>query len=167
MENAGKTTIVDFLTKETYIIPRSLPMTQPTKGVERSTLQFQDKIVSVWDFGGQELYRNEYMAQPELYFSEVSVVYYVVDVQDRGRSISSQMYFTGMIQLLRKFSPKVKIVFLFHKSDPKYDTSILHIKDQFLTYIDIKLKKLKLAYEAHETSIFMPESILTAFKIEE
>ena len=55
----------------------------PTKNIERTTLV--EKNVVVWDFGGQETYRNEYLADPESYLSSISYAFYVVDVQDYYR----------------------------------------------------------------------------------
>lgn len=166
MENAGKTTIVDFLTKETYFIPESAPMYKPTIGVSHSSLLLADKIISVWDFGGQEAYRNEYMKHPELYFTEVSTIYYVVDVQDQVKIISSTMYFKGIIQVLRTVSPNAKLKFLFHKSDPGFDTTKLSLKKRILDAVEPALKAFNLAYEIYDTSIFIPESILSAFEKE-
>ena len=94
MENAGKTTVVDILTKATGDAPSYPPDMYPTKSVERRTLS--KKNATIWDFGGQELYRNEYLANPESYFHEITSFYYVIDVQDYYRLFASYMYFMAV-----------------------------------------------------------------------
>ena len=69
MENAGKTTIVDLLTKETEKVPEKPPDMNPTKGVERRSL-FQKNIM-IWDFGGQESFRKEYLVNSVKYFHSI------------------------------------------------------------------------------------------------
>jgi len=56
LENAGKSTIVDVLAQKIRYNQLTPPDMYPTKNVERTTLS--EKNVVVWDFGGQEIYRN-------------------------------------------------------------------------------------------------------------
>ena len=74
MENAGKSTIVDVLTQNIETTPDSPPDMHPTKGVKRS----MQNNTMVWDFGGQELYRNEYLADPDSYLRSIAFTYFVV-----------------------------------------------------------------------------------------
>ena len=83
LENAGKTTIVDVLADKIRENQLSPPHMYPTKNVERRT--FSEKNVVVWDFGGQELYRNEALNNPESYLGSISYAYYVVDIHDYYR----------------------------------------------------------------------------------
>ena len=100
MENAGKTTILDILTGKINEISDKPPSMNPTIGVERSTILFFEKETKVWDFGGQETYRNEYLSNPEKYFHTISFFYYVVDIQDYYMLVSSVMYFRGIFNLI-------------------------------------------------------------------
>ncbi|MHA1745350.1 MAG: ADP-ribosylation factor-like protein [Promethearchaeota archaeon] len=160
MENAGKSTIVDVLAQKIETTPDSPPDMHPTKGVKRSTLQ---NNTMVWDFGGQELYRNEHLADPEAYLCSISVVYYVVDVQDYYRHYSSLMYFMAVYPILEKHSPDAEIVFLFHKVDPTFKMNKKKLKGKFLESIEPYLKKRDKTFGSFDTSIFDLNSIKTAF----
>lgn len=161
MENAGKTTIVDVLTHKIENAPLHPPDMYPTKGVERRNLIKKNTVV--WDFGGQELYRNEYLADAESYLSSISFVYYVADVQDYYRLYSSIMYFTGVFQKILKYSPDAEIIFLFHKMDPNYDPSIKNLKGKFLESVESFLEVYEKPLEMYDTTIFDLNSIKTAF----
>ncbi|GAF76870.1 unnamed protein product [marine sediment metagenome] len=161
MENAGKTTIVDILTKATGDAPEYPPDMYPTKGVERRTLS--KKNAAIWDFGGQELYRNEYLANPESYFHKITFFYYVIDVQDYYRLFASYMYFMAVFQLIIKFSPDAKIFFLFHKMDPNFDANKKNLKQKFLEHIEPFLEAHNMSFIMYDTTIFNLNSLRTAF----
>jgi hypothetical protein len=135
----------------------------PTKGIERSTLLFFEKETRVWDFGGQESYRNEYLLNPEKYFHTISFFYYVVDIQDYYRLIPSVMYFKGVLNLIKKYSPDAKIIFLFHKMDPECNPDERNLKEKFLERVEPDLKLANTPYITYDTTVFDIHSIKTAF----
>jgi GTPase SAR1 family protein len=161
MENAGKTTIVDLLAQATAEVPVKSPDMNPTRSVERRSL-FQKNII-IWDFGGQETYRNEYMLNPDKYFHSVSFFYYVVDIQDYYRIASSSMYFMGIFNLIKKHSPDAKIVFLFHKNDPGFDANQKNLKSKFLGVVEPFIQADNKTFTMYDTTIFNLNSIRTAF----
>jgi small GTP-binding protein len=164
MENAGKSTIVRYLQITSYEEPDKPPDMNPTKNIARTEIE-QNNIV-VWDFGGQEKYRNEYLENPETYFHEVSYFYYVVDVQDYYRLFSSTMYFMAIFNVIKRYSPEAKIVFLFHKWDPDYDPSTKNLKEKFLEKVESLLQKRGSSFLMFDTSIFTPNTIRSAFNLE-
>ncbi|MHA1986028.1 MAG: ADP-ribosylation factor-like protein [Promethearchaeota archaeon] len=164
LENAGKTTIVDLLKQRTEVTLRKPPDMYPTKGVERRSL-FQGSIM-VWDLGGQEVYRNEYLMNPESYFKEISFCYYVIDVQDYYRLAPSTMYFMGAFNLIKKYSPDARIVLLFHKMDPNFNPNIRNLRDKFLEKIEPFLLSNDTSLISYETTIFDLNTIKTAFSQE-
>ena len=164
MENAGKTTIVKYLKIKSDEIPDKPPDMTPTKNVARSTIPKGNYIV--WDFGGQEKYRNEYLENPEAYFHSVSYFYYVVDVQDYYRLFSSTMYFMAILNVITKYSPQARIIILFHKWDPDFDPNTKNLKVKFLEKVEPTLKKRNIPFMMFDTSIFTPNTIKSAFNIE-
>jgi len=166
MENAGKTTILDVLTGKIKETPNKPPSMNPTKGVERNTILFFQKETKVWDLGGQETYRNEYLSNPEKYFHTISFFYYVVDIQDYYRLVSSVMYFRGIFNLIKKYNPDAKVVFLFHKTDPDYTPDERNLKGKFLEKIEPDLKLSNTQYIMYDTTIFDIKSIKIAFGLE-
>jgi len=166
MENAGKTTILDALTGKIKETPNKPPSMNPTKGVERSTILFFQKETMVWDLGGQETYRNEYLSNPEKYFHTISFFFYVVDIQDYYRLVPSVMYFKGIFNLIKKYSPDAKLIFLFHKTDPDYIPDERNLKSKFLEKIEPGLKLANTLYIMYDTTIFDIKSINIAFGLE-
>lgn len=163
MENAGKTTILDILTQETDEIPDKPPIMNPTKGIERNPVTLFQKKAVIWDFGGQETYRNEYLANPEKYFHTIKFFYYVIDIQDYYRLVPSVMYFTGVFNKIRKYSPDARIIFVFHKMDPGYDPNVKNLKVKFLDKVEPLLEEQFASYLMFDTTIFNLSSIKTAF----
>ena len=161
MENAGKSTIVDVLIQKIENTPLTPPDMSPTKSVERSPLI--ENISVVWDFGGQELYRNEYLADPESYLRFISYTYYVVDVQDYYRFYAAVMYFMAVFPTIITNSPNTEIFFLFHKMDPNFDPNFKNLKKKFLQNVEPYLKTHKIPFVIYNTSIFDLNSIKTAF----
>ena len=166
MENAGKTTILDVLTGKIRETPNKPPSMNPTKGVERSTILFFQKETKVWDLGGQETYRNEYLSNPEKYFHTISFFFFVVDIQDYYRLVPSVMYFQGIFNLIKKYSPDAKLIFLFHKTDPDYIPDERNLKGKFLEKIEPGLKLANTLYIMYDTTIFDIKSIKIAFGLE-
>jgi small GTP-binding protein len=163
MENAGKTTILNILTKETNKVPNRPPIMTPTKSVERKFITLFEKRTVIWDFGGQETYRNEYLANPERYFHSIALFYYVIDIQDYYRFIPSVMYFTGVFNKIKTYSPNARIIFVFHKMDPGYDPNVKKLKIKFLEKVEPLLREHLTSYLIFDTTIFDLSSIDTAF----
>jgi GTPase SAR1 family protein len=163
MENAGKTTILNILEQESDEVLVKPPIMNPTKGVKRNPLTLFQKKTVVWDFGGQETYRNDYLAHPDKYFHSIKFFYYVVDIQDYYRLIPSVMYFTGVFNKIKNYSPDAKIIFVFHKMDPGYDPNVKNLKLQFLDKVEPLLEEEFASYLMFDTTIFDLSSIRTAF----
>ena len=161
LENAGKSTIVDVLTQKIRYNQLTPPDMYPTKNIERTTLS--EKNVVVWDFGGQEIYRNEYLADPETYLRSISSAYYVADVQDYYRLFLSVMYFMTVFPIIVKNSPEAEICILFHKMDPTFDASKKNLKKKFLDKIESFIQGHKKSIGIFDTTIFEINSIKTAF----
>ena len=162
MENAGKTTIVNIIQKAVNVPIKHPPQMEPTKGVERKFFTLFNKKVAVWDFGGQETYRNEYVANPDKYFHAISLFYYVVDVQDPYRIFPSAMYFTGVYNLIKKHSPLAKIILLFHKMDPAFDLYLKNLKKDFLERIETTIN-YEIKINIYDTTIFKLDIIRAPF----
>ena len=163
MENAGKSTIVDFLTKGIDSVPKKPPDMHPTKNIEKKKILLNEKDIIVWDFGGQQMYRQDYMNNPDKYFHSISYFYYVVDIQDYYRVMSSSMYFSGILQIIKKYSPPAEIIVLFHKTDPDFDPNIKNVKQQFLKLTERVFKAIKTEITSLDTTIFDLNTINTAF----
>ena len=102
IDNAGKTSIIKTLAQEFYQIEGLLP----TQNVERSIFDFLGKELIFWDFGGQTLYREKYLENPERHFDDISKCFYVLDVQDANSIEDSIKYFEACYTHIYAFSPE-------------------------------------------------------------
>ena len=161
LENAGKTTIVDVLTQKIRYNQLTPPDMSPTKNIERSIIS--ERNVVVWDFGGQEVYRNEYLADPETYLRSISFAYYVVDIQDYYRLFNSIMYFMTVLPIIVRNSPDAEISILFNKTDPNFDPNKKNLKKIFLDKVESFIQGHKKPIEIYDTTIFDLTSIKNAF----
>jgi len=161
VSNAGKTSIVKILTREFEM----LTIVKPTLGIERSILEIFGNEVIIWDFGGQEIYRNKYLSAPERYFDQISYVYYVVDIQDAKILEESINYFHAIFDNIKIYSPNAKIIILFHKNDPTLEAMMdkNNVKQRFLDAVVGPLEKGKFPVIMYKTSIYNHMSIITAF----
>ncbi|MHA1131686.1 MAG: ADP-ribosylation factor-like protein [Candidatus Helarchaeota archaeon] len=116
LDNAGKSTII--LTMKRQLGPHNLIDLQPTKGLSTESFETDDITYHVFDFGGQEAYRNRYLEKP-YYFESTDNLVYVIDIQDAERFELSLKYLEEIIKILHKLAEKPDCSVFFHKFDPE------------------------------------------------
>jgi Ras-related GTP-binding protein A/B len=161
MSNAGKTSIIKSLTREF----KMLANLQPTQGIERNSVEILGNSIIFWDFGGQDIYRNKYLKNPERFFVSISYIFYVIDVQDRHQFEENKNYFEAVIKESFKYSPKAQLILLFHKLDPLIEdkSEMEKNKQEFLDFISPTLENYQKSLIEYETSIYNVLSIIKAF----
>ena len=159
LSNAGKTTILRKFGGEIGI--KDLAKLSPTKGVERQEIVTSDLVLLLWDFGGQQEYRDKYLQEPSKYFLKVDLIIYVIDLQDPEKYNESVSYFEKIIDNIEKLEENPYILIFIHKFDPdiKDDPEVLLnievVKDLIKK---VFLEKKKLDYDIYLSSIY---SLLT------
>lgn len=153
LDNAGKTAIMSNFGKKLGM--NNLALLKPTHEVDRREIDSKGVKIVLWDFGGQEDYRNKYLATPNSYFIDTDLLIYVIDVQDPIRYSESIEYFSKIMDALAELQIDPYILVFIHKFDPE----IQHEKDIVLN-VEL-LKDLihstledKMSYEIYLTSIF-------------
>ncbi|MFX1586806.1 MAG: ADP-ribosylation factor-like protein [Promethearchaeota archaeon] len=116
LANAGKTTILKKFGGQIGI--KDLAKLNPTKGVERQEIITPDLALIIWDFGGQQEYREIYLQDPQKYFLKVDLIIYVIDLQDPEAYDESIKYFEKIIENIEKLEEKPYILVFIHKYDP-------------------------------------------------
>jgi len=158
LDNAGKTAILSRFGRRLGI--KDLSSLEPTKGVNRLTFDTDTKKktqILIWDFGGQEQYREDYIKNPEKYFIQTDLLIYVIDVQDSERFDDSFDYFEEILKTLKTLEEEPYILIFFHKVDPdiKGDSQILlnieYLKDKVKNLMEDKYQR---DYEIYITSIY-------------
>jgi len=114
--NAGKTTILKKFGGQIGI--KDLARLKPTKGAERQEIVTSDLILIIWDFGGQEEYREMYLQEPHRYFLNIDLVIYVIDLQAPGNYTESIEYFKKILEIFEKLEENPHILIFLHKYDP-------------------------------------------------
>jgi small GTP-binding protein len=162
LDNAGKTSLLIALEKKFAYEP-DLKALKPTVRINRANFTFLNQQIIRWDFGGQEKYREEYLAHKERFFSDIDLFFYVVDVQDRARYMESIEYFEEILKFFIQKQVKIPIIILFNKSDPELrgqpqtEKALISLKDMFL-----KVKE-DFVVDFFETSAFSIDTVMVAF----
>jgi len=154
LENAGKTAILNILTKRFNI-----SNLQPTKNVDVAQLTLKNVTFSLWDMGGQEEYRKIYVAHPERFFTNVYAVVYVMDVLDKDKYEISYNYLTKILDILESFSESPDFSIFLHKADPQVYDQIKEDLKEIEERIKEEFKNRNFYYRIFQTSIY--NTILT------
>jgi small GTP-binding protein len=145
LANAGKTTILRKFGGQIGI--KDLAKLTPTKGVTRKEIVTSDMALILWDFGGQEEYRNVYLSNPEKYFLKVDLVIYVIDLQDPKNYETSIAYFKQILEVFEKLEESPYILIFLHKFDPD-------VKDDSEVLLNVELVKDMIKTMFQETNGF-------------
>jgi len=134
LDEAGKSSILLALKREFS----KIGIIKPTKLVNRHTIEFLRTKLGIWDLGGQNNYRTEYLKKPDFYFYGTEIVIYVIDIQNQNRIPESISYLNDLIQSLKKIKIYPSVFVLFHKFDPNLE-NITQLQDNIeKTKEDIK-----------------------------
>ncbi|MHA1681197.1 MAG: ADP-ribosylation factor-like protein [Promethearchaeota archaeon] len=154
IQNAGKTSFINFISGTSP--SEKLKGTEPTVSVEHRSFNIEGIDLSVWDFGGQVSFREEYLKNPEEFFLNTDLLLYLVDTQDDGVYADSIDYFNSILEILTKTGVKLNILIDFHKMDPDISQDIdFVVKSQWLEekFRDV-LVKYNFPFEFMRSSIF-------------
>ena len=163
LDNGGKTSILAVLQDKFSIIKSLLP----TRGVKREKLDFFGYPIISWDLGGQVQYREKlYFNRPELFFTEVDLVLYVIDVQDSERFVESANYFRQVLKSLSELSEQPPILVVASKSDQDFrnttdwQNNIQAIRSKFNQIVS-EFDNFSLDFM--DTTIYQKETIMYMF----
>jgi len=93
--------------------------------------------VGIFDFGGQEQYRKEYLEKPDV-FKGTDVLVPIVDLHDPDKFEQAEEYFKGLLDIYKQNNEKPKVFLFLHKYDTEdyqkelLDTNVKKAKDLFL-----------------------------------
>ncbi|MHA1776557.1 MAG: ADP-ribosylation factor-like protein [Promethearchaeota archaeon] len=161
LDNAGKTSIIRTLNR-TFNIKGKIT---PTKSVERTTFTLFSHKGSIWDYGGQQSYRSDYLENPDRYLTDIQYIFFVVDVQDGIRFPHATDYFKQVYEIIHGQNPSVIVTVLFHKMDPEISDSIELNKS--IDRISLEFQHIVENNEIgfYRTSIYDPISLLNSVSL--
>ncbi len=161
LSGCGKTSLysVAFAAKS----PEDTKSLSPTILYETRRHPFLGLQVGIFDFGGQEQYRKEYMEKPEV-FKGTDILIPIIDLHDPDRFEQAKEYFDGLLDIYRKNNEKPKIFLFYHK----YDT-----EDYEKELLDTNIKKAREKFEgmfegyeskSYLTSIYDQDKLAKIFR---
>jgi GTPase SAR1 family protein len=162
LDNAGKTSIITAISQR-FGFEKKVANLMPTRRIARDTFKFLGLEFSRLDFGGQRIYRDDYLKHPEKFLSGIDLIFYVIDAQDFDRYIESIDYLEEVLLFFKEYQEDVMVSILFHKFDPQLVDDV-EINKRILT-----LKQALTRYSNHfdifffETTIFDIKSVMDAF----
>ncbi len=158
LDNAGKTSIILTLMEGTNLL--TYFSLKPTQGLEITNIEAELGNYNIWDFGGQEKYRNKYLENIEDYVEGIERFLFVIDVQDDARYDLALDYLTSIVKALKKQLKGIRFSIYLHKFDP-----LLEMSPSFNKKVDSELtaKVLKIIPSKCECSIYKT-TIYTFFK---
>ena len=154
LDNSGKTSIILSLTKDTNLL--SYYSLKPTSGLEIVNIEEGDSKYNIWELGGQEEYREQYLKDMEKYIHEADRFIFVIDVQDGPRFDLALDYLQSIIQAFPKNIHLADFSIFLHKYDPNLELQSSFSKTVVADLIR-RIKKTvpsKLNYKLYKTSIY-------------
>jgi GTPase SAR1 family protein len=165
----GKTSLYSVAFAETK--PEDTKKLSPTILYETRRHPFLGLQVGIFDFGGQEQYRKEYMDRPDI-FKGTDVLICIVDLHDPDTFDQAKEYFEGLLDIHRKNNEKPKVLLFLHKYDTEsyqkelLDTNVKTAKelfsDMFKDY-DFELK-LTSIYQQDELAKIFRDILISSYK---
>ena len=154
IDNSGKTSIILSLTKNTNLL--SYSSLKSTAGAQIMKIEEGNAKYFIWELGGQEQYRKEYLKNMEKYLPEVNRFIFVIDVQDNSRFDTAIDYLKSIIQVIPPNITLADFSIFLHKYDPNLELQSSFSKTVVSDLI-AKIKKIvpsKLNYKLYKTSIY-------------
>lgn len=130
LDNSGKTSIVMCLKGVKNL--SSFNAILPTRGFENVNFSALGSEFNIWDFGGQQKLREDYLKNFNDHIKGTSKLIYVIDIQDEKRYDTALEYLTEIIKLLRKNKIFLEFSLFFHKFDPDLEILRKEIKEEVI-----------------------------------
>lgn len=155
LDNSGKTSIVKCLKGIKNLASFNAP--KPTRGHEINRFNMYGTNFSIWDFGGQDTYRDELFVNFRENIKETDKIIFVIDIQDQERYDISLEYLTKMNELIQKNHIIIELSIFLHKYDPDLESFNKEINEETIEKLINKIKDKVLSnipYKIFKTSIY-------------
>ena len=140
LDNSGKTSIVLNLIGKTNLL--DYISLKPTLGADIIQHEINDSRYSIWDLGGQKVYREEYLDNFEEYLKETYKIVYVIDIQDKERYDLTLDYFKSIIERIERFGGNLDMTIFLHKHDPDLEDLKPDIDEKTIEQLIYRIKQI-------------------------
>ncbi|MFX0093345.1 MAG: ADP-ribosylation factor-like protein [Candidatus Hodarchaeota archaeon] len=157
----GKTSI--YLTTIGGMTATDVRDLRPTVLYEVRSHNYLGLEVSLWDFGGQSQYRENYLSNPAV-LGGTDVLVFVLDLRDPEHLSEAEEYLKSVMETLEKQNNKPKsLVILFHKYDNEggYPQELLEQSYEKAKNLSILAKYNPTTYT---TSIYQQDKLARIFR---
>jgi len=151
LDNVGKTSIVLCLKGVKNL--SAFSAIQPTRGFEINTFNTLGSNFNIWDFGGQEQFREDYFKNFKSHIKGTSKLIYVLDIKDRERYDLSLGYLAKIIALLKENKLNLDFSLFLHKFDPDMEV----IKEEIIQPLIKQIENIipqSFQHQIYKTSIY-------------
>lgn len=155
LDNSGKTSIVLCLRGVKDL--SSFSSLNPTRGFKINKFQALGSEYSIWDFGGQEQFREGYLNDFQNHIKKTNKFIYVLDIQDQERFDISLEYLGKIVILLKKHNVNIDFSIFLHKYDPDLEFTNKEFRDEVVPNLIRNIKKIiprDFEYQIYKTSIY-------------
>jgi small GTP-binding protein len=155
LDNSGKTSIVLCLRGVKNL--SSFSSLNPTRGFKINKFQTLGSEYSIWDFGGQEQFREGYLNDFQTHIKKTNKFIYVLDVQDQERFDKSLDYLEKIVILLKKHNVNIDFSIFLHKYDPDLEFTNKEFSAKVVSDLIRNIKELipnDFMYKIYKTSIY-------------
>jgi len=158
LDNSGKTSIAQSLQGITNL--PSFQNMKPTQGLDIRNINALNSEFTIWDLGGQESFRNDYLGDFNRYLLGTNKLIYVFDIQDMDRYDLSIEYFNNVFDLVeaRVVKKNLEISIFLHKFDPNLKEMRVDLTDQIIDEFKSRIKKRmensEFFFQIFETTIY-------------
>jgi GTPase SAR1 family protein len=155
LDKGGKSSIVLCLKGFRNIA--SFNLISPTVRIKRDNFGSYGSELNVWDFGGQEQFRMEYLLNFNKYILGTNKIIFVIDIQDTERYSLALNYLMEIVNKLQEHKINLDFSIFCHKYDP--DMELINKSfdenkaDAFIEEIKRKMPN-NFKYEIAKTSIY-------------
>ena len=155
LDNSGKTSIVLCLKGVKNLL--SFYSLNPTKGIMINKFESLGSEFNIWDFGGQEQYRGDYLKNFEDHLIGSNKIIFVIDVQDVDRYEIALSFLKDIVESIKNGQIQIEFTIFLHKYDPDLKLIKKELDDNLIQDLVSKIRDTfpyDFPFSIHTTSIY-------------
>ena len=161
LAGAGKTSILHSLRGEKKLT--TFTEISATRGIDRVAFQALNSEFFCFDFGGQQSYIDQYLADFHKHIVGTSKLIFVIDVQAPEKYDPALEYLRKVSELLEEQEEEIDVVVFLHKWDPdihqiikdgEIESLLKAIKDIFPSGLSVEIAKTSIRAVFEKSTVF-------------
>ena len=156
LANAGKTALLKVMKQELVGAVEGLSLLKPTLGLQRNDVVIKDQKFSIFELGGQEVYRKAYIETPGRFFLGTDIILFLIDMQDDKSQPEALDYLQNILHVVEYLQESPEFIILLHKCDPDLldDPRFLEKIDNMTQLVTQIFQSYNFRFEIQTSSIF-------------